>query len=125
MESLAPARPALYGYAGRRQKALTRFFLVVFFGAGGFARLDADDDGAEGAGTSGRGGARFSSDASATSRPRRFSQFQFPRVDERLDLLPLIGSERFVSPVVSDEALTLRAEPLSELDVAVRLLRAL
>ena len=37
------------------------------------------------------------------------------------ELRPLIGSERFVSPVVSDEALTLRAEPLSELDVAVRL----
>ena len=35
-----------------------------------------------------------------------------------------IGSERFVSPVVSDEALTLRAEPLSELDVAARLARA-
>ena len=50
-----------FGDAGRRQKALTRF-LVVFFGAGGFA-LDADDDGE---GVERRAGGRRVSDAAAT-----------------------------------------------------------
>jgi len=80
MESLATRRVGVYGYAGRRQKALTRFFLVVFFGAGGFARLDADDDGAEGAGTSGRGrrAVFFGRRGDVPSGARVLANFNFP-----------------------------------------------